>query len=131
MGPGNEGETIREDESNISLMMVDILIPNSTPNPPGSSFLSNSRSSLFLGTNSHFSVDFPSVSRRSPALYRIDSSPFPVPSSFLLHTLTTFPFRQKQTIIMRQEPQEATDLPLIFKADIPRFENFQVLSLPN
>ena len=41
MGPGNNAKRVRENESNISLVMVDIIIPNSTSSPPGSNFLSH------------------------------------------------------------------------------------------
>lgn len=92
--------------------------PKLHPNPPGSSFLSDFCLSLFLGTNSPFSVYFPSVSRCSPALYCIDASPFVIPATFWLHTLITFPCRlngSEPNKIMPQEPHEATDLQLILR----------------
>ena len=134
MGPGNNAKRVRENESNISLVMVDIIIPNSTSSPPGSNFLSHAPPPQSLpGDKSPFLVYFPSLFMCSPALCSMDSfhlsSPF-YPCFTHFHTyLHTKWFKAKQDNALGVSGGNKSAV--AFKAHIPRFENFQIFALPS
>lgn len=126
MGPGNEAERMREEESKGSLMIDDITIPNSTPQPSGAQFPVKLLPQFLPGNKLPFSISFPSVFgvlQLSTVQAPLHLAPLYIPTSHAV----TFTFRlngSKPNEIMPQRPQEATDgHSVAFKADIPRFEN--------